>query len=144
MLQLHRFEEVQQPAMQHGLCGLEFYLVAEDTWVQGLLLRLRMPPEGGLQKRLWAVLLTFLLAILLLNCNTLINKWSLTVSLYWLQRKSIWFLLHCFTILCICKFTLHVKLRGHMLVMEVLNHRKACSSLGSELFSHNLLCLSPS
>ena len=81
MLQLHRFEEVHRPVMQHWPYGLEFYLVAENTRVQVLLL-LRMRSERGLQKRLWAVLLMFLLAILLLNCSTLINTWSLTVSLY--------------------------------------------------------------
>ena len=36
ILQVHRFEEVQQAVMQHWLCCVEFYLVAEDTRVQGL------------------------------------------------------------------------------------------------------------
>lgn len=51
ILQADRFGEVQQPAMQR-LCSLHFYLVAEQTRLQGLLLRFKMPLERGLHKLL--------------------------------------------------------------------------------------------
>jgi len=66
-------------ATSHVTLALQFRILFGG---RDLLLRLRMPPGRGPQKRFWAVLLTCLLAILLLTCNTGKNTWSLTVSLH--------------------------------------------------------------
>lgn len=70
ILQVHRFEE-QQPAMQHWLLLFRILFGGRGQSRAGPLVKIEdASPERGLQKRLWAVLLTSLLAILLLNCNT--------------------------------------------------------------------------
>lgn len=75
------------------LCSLEFYLVAENTHLQGLLLKLRMPsPNTGLQRSLWAV-------CLVLSCNTGINTWSFFLCTDY--KESMWFLLQRSTTACI-------------------------------------------
>jgi len=51
-------------ATSHDNLALQFSILFGG---RDLLLRLRMPPARGLQKRFWALLLTCLLAILLLT-----------------------------------------------------------------------------